>query len=207
MTKKHAVPVLVAVLVSLVLGGVSGFFLGVFSTQAGKAFFESLFEEEERPDVGHPIVLIRERFQLEYPGNWTVDVEDEDYDPDAMFSIESPGAAFVMCVIGVGEMNPEEILQIHIGNFEKLMDNVAVERFEQLGSLTGKGARLKGTILGFRTTTKIFSFCQDGLLVQIVQQCPDADLSYAKEGLELIENSFLLRSNTTRKVETTEAGR
>jgi len=207
MTNKCTVSVVVAVVVSLVLGGVSGFFLGVVSTQAGKDFFESLFEEEERPDVSHPIVLIRERFQLEYPGNWTVDIEDEDYDPDAMFSIESPGAAFVMYIIGAGEMEPEEILQIHMENFKKLMGNVAVERFEQLGSLTGKGAQLKGTILGFRTTTKIFAFCQDGLLLQIVQQCPDADLGYVKEGLELIENSFLLRSNATQEVETTEAGR
>ena len=180
----------VAMSISLVVGGVAGFFLGIASTKAGKTFIRSIVEGEKNAEVSQPKKLVREHFELQYPSNWNIDVNDEDYDPDHMFSIESPGNAFVMFVIGNMETEPEDNLQIQTRQFEKLMSSPTIDRFERYGHLAGKGATLKGRIIGIRTTVKLFAFHQKGLTIMITQQCPDEDLTREQDGLALIENSF-----------------
>jgi hypothetical protein len=196
----------VAVVVSLALGGVAGFFLGVASTKAGKAFMRGMVQEEEKSAVSDPQKLIRKQFELQYPSNWHIDVEDKDYDPDHMFSIDSPGHAFVMFVIGAGESEPEDSLKIQLRQFDKIMTGLAVENFERYGRHAGKGATLKGKILGTRTTVKLFALSQDGLTVMITQQCPEEDLNQVQAGLDLIESSFLLRTNTNNMFPNPQGG-
>jgi hypothetical protein len=192
--------IVVAVVVSLALGGVAGFFLGVASTKAGKAFMRGMVQEEEKSAVSDPRKLIRKQFELQYPSNWHVDVDDKDYDPDHMFSIDSPGHAFVMFVIGAGETEPEDSLKIQLKQFDKIMSGLSVEHFERYGRHGGRGATLKGRIMGSRTTVKLFALSQDGLTVMITQQCPEEDLNQVQDGLDLIESSFLLRTNTNNVI-------
>jgi hypothetical protein len=116
-----------------------------------------------------------------------------------MFSINSPGNAFVMLVIGSGEMAAEDTLQRQIRQFEKLISNPTIDRFESYGSLTGKGATLKGRNMGVRLTVKLFAFHQDGLNITIMQQCPDEDLKHVQAGLTLIENSFRIQTNDKKE--------
>jgi hypothetical protein len=192
--------VVTAVIISLVVGGIAGFFLGLASTKAGKAIVQGIFNEEKKAEVSQPKKLAREKFEIQYPSNWKIDTEGKDYDPDHMFSIESPGSAFVMFVIGPGETVPEDTLKEQIRQFEKLMGSPDIERFERYGGLTGKGATLKGRILGIRTTAKLFAFHEDGLTVMITQSCPDEDLQPVQAGFSLIENSFTLKAHEKKKV-------
>jgi hypothetical protein len=187
--------VVIAVITSLAVGGIAGFFLGMASTHAGKTSIRSTLEEEKTAEVSHPKKLIREVFELQYPSNWHVDADDKDYDPDYSFSIHSPGNAFVMFDLGAGEAEPEDILQIQLRQFEKVMSNPAMDRFERYGRLTGRGATLKGMIMGSKTIVKLFAFGQDGLTIMIAQSCPDDDLERVQDGLSLIESTFTLRTN------------
>ena len=198
MTRTHVVSLVIAVIVSLVVGGIAGFFLGVASTTAGKAFLADVFEDEQKADVSRPKTLVRERFRLQYPSNWKIDVDDKDYDPDGMFSIDSPGSACVMFVIDAGKSEPEHNLQILMRPFEKLMGSPVIGKSEQYGHFTGEGATLKGKIMGIRMSVTLFSLHQDGLTVMITQQCPDEDLKRVQAGLSLIESSFSLTA-TERK--------
>jgi len=208
MKKTHWVILLIAIFISLMVGVVAGFFLGVASTKAGKAFLADIFEDEQKAEVANPIQLVRDKFQLQYPSNWKIDVEDEDYDPDGMFSIDSPGSAFVMFVIGPGKTEPEANLQIQIRQFEKLLSSTVISRFERYGRFTGKGAILKGKAMGVKMTVKVFSFRQNGLTVMITQQCPDEDLKQAQAGLSLIESSFSLKADKKKESSNkTEAGK
>lgn len=187
----------VVVVISLVVGGIAGFFLGIAASGAGKAIIQGIAAEEQNAEVSHPTKLAREKFELQYPSNWKINTEDEDYDPDQMFSINSPGNTFVMFVIGSGEMEAEDTLQIQIKQFEKLISSPTINRFESYGSLTGKGATLKGKTMGVRLTVKLFAFHQDDLNMMITQQCPDDDLKPVQPGLTLIENSFHIKTNDT----------
>jgi hypothetical protein len=199
MTKTCIVSLVIAVVVSLVIGLTAGFFLGIASTKAGKAFLSSVLETEQKPDVSHPKTVIRDRFQFQYPSNWNINSDDEGYDPDGMFSIHSPGTTFVMFVIMPGTTAPEDSLRTQIRPFENGMNASVVGRFEKYGSFTGKGAILKTKTAGSSSTTKLFSFCHDGLRVMITQFCPDSNLKRADAGLSLIENSFSLRTAAEKK--------
>ncbi|MBN2433603.1 MAG: hypothetical protein JXQ27_19215 [Acidobacteria bacterium] len=184
---------IVAVIVSLMAGGVIGFFLGIASTKAGARSLSDIVEQEAPAKTDNPTRLVRDRFELLYPANWTMDVVDEDYDPDQMFAIESPGAAFVMFVFGDMETDPVESLQTQIDGFSKLMAESAIQPFENYGKLPGKGAVLQGRILGTKVTVKAFACYSQGMTVIIVQQYPDKDFRYVKDGLILIEESFVLK--------------
>ena len=126
-------------------------------------------------------------------------MDDEDYDPDAMFSIDSPGSALVMFIIGAGETKPEDTLQSQIRPFEKLISRPAISRFEKYGRYTGNGAILKGRVMGIKTTVRLFCFHQNGLTVMITEQCPDEDLKPVQAGLRLIEGSFSLTADNGKE--------
>jgi hypothetical protein len=192
--KKVSVSVLlIAVFLSLTTGGVVGFFLGIASTEAGAKFLKDLAEQEQFAETGTPKRLDRERFKLVYPGNWKIDAEDEDYDPDQRFSIQSPGGTYVVFVMGNLKTVPEENVQSQIKAFTKLMGSPGIERFESYGHHEGKGAAISGKILGTRVTVKAFSCFLEDMTAIIVQQYPDADLKLVEGGLSLIEKSFFLK--------------
>ena len=188
---------LLAVIVSFIVGGVVGFIAGVASTKAGSEFLDELVEQETQADVEHPKNMVRPAFELQYPGNWRIDTDDEDYDQDQLFSIESPGAAFAMFVIGQMETDPEQGLKNQLEAFGRIYQNAPATRFERYGSYAGKGAVLKAKVLGVATTARLFSMYEDGWTVMITQQCPDEDLKYVEDGLSLIEESFRLRTEGT----------
>lgn len=178
------------ILGSIIAGGIGGFFLGVLSTKAGKAFIADIFQEELLADIKSPKNINQERYMLQYPGNWKLNIEDEDFDLDSMFSIDSPGNTFVMFVLNNGEIDSEESIKDQIHQFEKIMSNSIIERFEKFGKYSGKGAIMKGKNMGIKMTVKLFSFTIDDFSIMITQQCPDEDLLLTQDGLKLIENSF-----------------
>lgn len=184
---------ILAIVVSLAVGGVSGFFLGVATTDWGKSFLSDVLTDEQSANIAQPQKLTRKRFDVQYPGNWKIDTKDSDYDPDAMFSIESPGSAFVMFVFGSISTSPEEMLKTQIEPFIKILGSPTITKFDHYGKLPGKGALLKGRIMGIRTTVKLFSYSKDNQTMMITQQCPDEDFKKAGKGFELIETSLVLK--------------
>ncbi len=182
-----------AIAISLLAGGIAGFFFGVASTKAGANFLKHLVERERQAETGNPQKLAREEFELLYPANWKINVDDKDYDPDRMFTIDSPGSAFVMFVLGKMETNPDDSLQAQIDSFSRLMGTPQVQRFESYGKLHGKGATLRGKLMGIKVTVKAFACSSQGMTAVVVQQYPDEDLRYVQGGLLLIEESFTLQ--------------
>lgn len=193
MKKVSAGILAVAVAISLIVGGIGGFFLGIASTKLGKEFLEGLSKQEQMAAVEEPQKLVRERFELLYPANWSVNTDDEDYDADYMFSIASPGATFVLFMMGDVETDPQENIQNQITAYTKFLGNPTTARFCSYGKLTGEGVQLNGRVMGVKLTVKAFSFSKSGFTAIIVQQYPDDDLKYVEDGLALIERSFSLR--------------
>jgi hypothetical protein len=186
-------------LLALGVGLVVGFLGGVLATKAGRAFFAGIFESERPAQISNPQKLTREKFQLHYPANWRLNREDEDFDPDQAFNIESPGSAFIMFHIGTAELKPEAALQQQIAAFSKLMDRPAQTRFTQWGQFTGEGVVLRGRVLGIATTIKPFVFNQGGQTVIVVQHYPDEDQASVLPGLQLVERTFALRPATVER--------
>ena len=184
----------ITAVISLAIGAIGGFLVGVRTGEFTDEFLEGMVEDERPAEVADPKTLSREAFELRHPSNWRIDTEDPDYDPDHMFSIESPGTTFTMFIFGTAALDPEEHLKEQVAGQKELYGDPTVASFRRYGRYKGHGAELRGRIFGIRSTTRVFSFSRGGTSVVIVQQYPDEDARHVREGLKLIETSFALRA-------------
>lgn len=193
MKKIHIAIVIPLILFTFIIGVVLGFSLGVASSDAGSSFLKSLVKDEEKANTTSPVTLKRAHFLLRYPRNWKIDKEDKDYDPDHMFSIDSPGNSYVMFIMGPAETDPEQNIQQHLTAFKKIFGETDISRFERYGDYRGKGITMQGKILGISTKVRIFSCYVNDRTTIIVEQYPIDDSALVSDGLKLIESSFQLR--------------
>lgn len=192
--KKISIAIVIPLLlVALIFGGGIGFIAGVASTHVGGEVIGSMFENEEKANTAAPREIDREHFFLKYPRNWNVDKNDDDYDPDHLFSINSPGNAFSMFILGEVKTDPENNVQEQIDSFHKVLTNSTTIRFSRFGKYLGKGAIMEGTLLGIKTTIRIFSTYEQEKTVIVISQFPNADKELVWSGLSQIEHSFELR--------------
>jgi hypothetical protein len=158
--------------------------------------FEGLVQTEQDADVRAPKRIVRERFRLEYPGNWTVDEEDEDYDPDHLFSIDSPGSCHVTFIVFDAVISAKTSVATQVeGLVPKIMREPVQVPFARWGAYDGEGVALAGRMLGLeRGSIRIFAHESEpeDLTLTIVEFCFDEDLLLVRPGFELIERSFEL---------------
>jgi hypothetical protein len=169
----------------------------LFALLAGCAgAFESLVRLEQQADVRSAKPIVRERFRLEYPGNWTIDVEDEHYDPDHLFSIESPGSCHVTFIVFDAALAAKDVLKAQLDAFVPKLSRSPVQApFARWGAYDGEGVALAGNFLGVQGgSIRIFAHAsgREDLTLTIVEFCYDEDLPLVRPGFELIERSFEL---------------
>jgi hypothetical protein len=191
--KIHPIVLILIVLFCLALGGGVGFFAGLASSKLGLDTLKAVVSDEATPAIASPAVIDRASFTVKHPSNWKIDTADGDYDPDHMFSIESPGSAFVMFVKGKGESDADSMHKDQLESFNNIMDKPTRAPFTSYGGLTGTGTRMEGRILGSKTIVRIFSYSKDGVSLMITEQYPSDDKEKINSGLELIEKSFKLK--------------
>jgi hypothetical protein len=169
----------------------------LFGLVVGCASFEGLAPTEQPADVRTRKPLVRERFRLEYPGNWTVDENDEDYDPDHLFSIDSPGSCHVSVIVYDAALSAKQSVAAQVAAFvPRLVRNPVQTPFTRWGAYDGEGMALAGRILGFADgSIRIFAHesAREDLTFTIVEFCYDEDLPLVRPGFELIEQTFELR--------------
>ncbi|MFT5525627.1 MAG: hypothetical protein ACI9G1_000560 [Pirellulaceae bacterium] len=175
---------------TLLLGLLVGFVAGVASTNAGSEFLESIVSLERPAEIDDPKSVERPKFHLSYPGNWEVADDEEDYDPDTHFSIDSPGDAFTMFMIGEGEIDPVDTVQQQVLAFRRIMPNLTTENFGEFGQYSAAAAKMKGRMFGIPTTVWAYSFQHEGHAFIVTEQCADEDLQNVEPGFKLIRESF-----------------
>lgn len=154
-TKRWTLPV-----ACFVVGCGVGFAAGVFSVQSARQFLVGLFASERPAAVTQPIAVERPAFRFEFPGNWSVDTKDSDYDPDHMFSVDSPGQSFVMFVIADGEVEPKTAVDEHASaQMARMMKDGRRTPLTTWGGRSCEGALISGKHLGLAPgTIRVFSF-------------------------------------------------
>ena len=153
---------------------------------------EDMFSDEAPADVSRPRQMVRESFRLHYPGNWRIDSADGDYDPDHLFSIDSPGSSFAMFILFDFSSEPKENLDEQVQQFSKLIKTSESSRFQSWGKFKGHGVHLQGHLLGMKGGVKIFSHSSSHRSFVVVNQYFDEDLAHVKPGFDLIESTFEL---------------
>jgi len=139
-------------------------------------------------------LIDREKFSLEYPASWTIDTKDEDYDPDAMFSIDSPDdGSLIMFFYIDSEMDPDMVLDEQ----EKAMTKAAMKKpssvtaFSLWGNYSGKGRTIKGKLLGiFKGQINLFVCNENEATFLVLEQYYDKEAEAIEPILNQIASSF-----------------
>jgi hypothetical protein len=165
---------------------------GVMTVKSGRELVTSMFRSERKADALRPKSVDRPLFRFQYPGNWRIDVDDKDYDPDHSFTVESPGESMVMFQIADGELDPEPTLQTYAdAQASKLVKSATRTPFTTWGKHTGKGVTLRGKMLGLVPgSARIFCFQARGQTFVIIEHTYDDDRASVQPAFDLIERTF-----------------
>lgn len=135
----------------------------------------------------------RDSFSLKYPSNWTIDTADEDYDADALFSLDSPdGDNMIMFMIFDRDIDKKEMMDAQIEAFSsELIKKPEISSFTDWGKYKGTGKILKGKLLGvFKGFVRIFIWGDGNKTLLVVEQCYDTAYKDLKKDYDLMSSSF-----------------
>jgi len=148
---------------------------------------------EPAPDTAHPQTIDRDGFTLQYPGNWSVDTDDVDYDPDALFSLDSAGNCFVMFHLFDHEIDLAEATQSQVDEFEAMLSSTTVTSFSSWGAFAGDGKQIAGKFLFLPTTVRAFAHTTTERSFVASEFCYDEDMPVVEPGFEQVRRSFQLK--------------
>jgi hypothetical protein len=180
------------------LGCAVGFAAGVLSVKGARQFVVGLFATERSAAVEQSVAVVRPAFRFEYPGNWRVDSTDSDYDPDHMFSVDSPGQSFVMFVIADGDIEPKEAVEQHVSvQTARAMKDATRTPLTKWGRHDGEGVLLTGRHLGItRGTIRVFAFRERETTYTVIESTFDDDRDKVQPGFDLIARTFRVKGSS-----------
>ena len=165
------------------LGGVAAFLALLFSGVV-----------DVPPDVSNPAVLNRPGFWLHYPGNWSIDRQDEDYDPDHCFLIEPDFQdAAVIFYVDDDPADPAERTALFMETYQDAVVGPAPSRFERWGDHHGAGTEFEGDFEGGRYRVRIFSMSGRTRSLTAIEIADLAIADSLEPGFALIRDTLRLR--------------
>lgn len=134
----------------------------------------------------------RDSFSLKYPAGWTIDKEDEEYDPDAFFSLDSPDDENMIMFMISTPIDADVMLDAQVDAFTAgLVKKAEITSFTKWGKYNGQGKLLKGKLLGtFDGFVRIFVHTTEHKTLLVVEQCYDKAWTTLEKDYELMRSSF-----------------
>ncbi len=141
----------------------------------------------------------RDSFSLKYPDTWTIDTKDEDYDPDALFSLDaSAEGATIMFMIFDAVIDVDDMLKAQQEALTKdvIKKPSSITPVNTWGNYNGKGILIQGKILGvLKGRVKIFIYTDNNKSMLVMEQIYDSDLPVTGKEFEQIAKSFKFKKN------------
>lgn len=190
---KLTLTVLLTAIVAFPLGLVAGFALGIYSTDFGKELLEVATSSEEPADVARPKSIARDHFQLKYPGNWKLARNDEYFDIEQYFSIDTPGYSYVLFDIRRVDASPQDSVQDSMEYYSKLVRVSDRTSFDTWGKYSGVGVELVGDYVGEPCVVRIFSHTSGDLSFTVTEFFDTGTKQHVRPGFDLVEATFELR--------------
>jgi len=144
-------------------------------------------------DTATPRSIDRMGFSLQYPGNWTIDRADEDYDPDWYFSIEPIQDAVVIFQFGEPTSNEQGITLDMIAEYRDSFSGGETKTFDRWGSYNGAGAEFEGRYEGSVYLLRVFTASTEFSSFSIVEILDVMTADSVEPGVELIRRTFRLK--------------
>lgn len=186
--------ILFTAFIAFPLGLAVGFGFGVYSTEFGKELLAVATSEELPADVANPKAVRRDHFELKYPANWSLARNDEDFDIDQYFSIDTPGYSYVLFEIYPVDTSPQDNVQDSTKYFNKLLRVSKTTSFDRWGKYSGAGVRLVGEYVGEPVEVRLFSHTSGERSFTVTEFFDTAKKQHVEPGYNLVEATFELRS-------------
>jgi hypothetical protein len=141
--------------------------------------------------------LSSKNYSLKYYGDWYVDSLESDFDKEHSFTINSQEAdAFISFDIIDYPVKEVELLKAKIDqHLNQTITNATVTSFDTWGKYKGKGARIKGNIMGLMEGQFIiFIHSEANHSFVMMSQILDNDEQKYKANLNLIADQFQLKN-------------
>jgi hypothetical protein len=152
-----------------------------------------LVQGEQAADVDHPKQWSQHGLSFAYPGNWEVDTEDEDFDPERLIIVESSGECIFMVTLYPTPVPAAEATESFSDEMTGLLMPAGPSKstpFKRWGDYQGVGVDHRGTLLILPGSLRIFSHTQGQTSFTAVEQCYQEDMAKASPGFKLIESTF-----------------
>jgi hypothetical protein len=140
----------------------------------------------------------RDSFSVKYPDQWAIDTKDEDYDADALFSIDAPdGENMIMFIIFSMAIDTAELMSEQVKAFTaELIKKPEITHFDTWGKYKGSGTILKGKLMGvFKGFVRIFVYGDEHKTMIVVEQCYDKAYETLKKDYDLMSSSFQFKGS------------
>jgi hypothetical protein len=143
------------------------------------------------------VTIERDSFSLQYPNTWTIDKGDEDYDPDALFSLDSPedGETILFMIFNM-VIDADEMLTEQAKTMTKnlIKKPSSITTFDTWGKYSGKGKVIKGKIMGiFKGQIRLFMYTDNSKSMLIVEQLYDSNMEKLGADFKSIADSFTFK--------------
>jgi len=162
--------------------------------QLGKAIVRAARQDEpaEVTEPTEPQRVERAGFSLQFPGNWQIDTQGANYDPDHMFIIQASRSAFVGFEIYDRQVDPRWLLAARVAAMTgQVLPGAEREEFPTWGQYRGQGALLYGRAMGKTpVTVRIFAFAWAGHTVAVTEYTSDNDSRNVEPGFQMVEQTF-----------------
>ncbi|MBA2745160.1 MAG: hypothetical protein H0U44_02940 [Flavisolibacter sp.] len=136
----------------------------------------------------------RAHFSLTHPASWTIDKTDPDYDPDGLFTLQSPDStSMVMFILLNVFVENSVMLEAQIKEFKSqlIRETTSETPFTTWGALKGNGIILRGKLMGVLPgAVRIFTWNNKEKSMVIIEQYFDEGFENIKNDYKLIESSF-----------------
>lgn len=149
-----------------------------------------IFEISRPADLQKTHTLSNRYFSLKYPGNWTIDTRDPDYDPDTYFDINAPAQGTVIVQIFDPQVTPQEGVATIVEPMKKLVLKRTETSFDSWGKQKGHGIQLRGFLFAGIARIRVFGLGNDRATVVIIEMRYDEDERNNRRGYDLIAESF-----------------
>ncbi len=188
-------PVLAIAIVAFIAGGGLGFAAGVLSVKGARDFATSMVRSERPADVAQPVTVDRPEFRFQHPGNWTVDSKANDYDPEHLFSVDSPGLSFALFIVAEGELSPKSSVDAQVAaQTSKVIKGATQTPLTRWGAHAGEGVLLTGKQLGITPgTILVFAFREHDITYTVVESTFDEDRANVQPAFDLIARTFVVK--------------
>jgi len=146
--------------------------------------------------ISAQVKIDREGFSMKYPSGWTIDTADEDYDADALFSIDSPnGENMIMFVIYDMALDTADLMKKQVDAFTaELLKKPEISHFNSWGQYKGSGEVLKGKLAGvYKGAVRIFIYTDGKKTLTVIEQFNDKDFEALKKDYEQMAASFTFK--------------